>query len=161
MLSTLDILKKIEEHIEEPYRLEGYEVIRIQLIGVKHKTLQIMIDRLDGVGITLDDCTKVSRLTSILLDQIDPIEEAYSLEISSAGMERPLTKPHHFIKNVGRKVSLNTHTLIKNRKKYVGMLARADEHGINLVVPEELVDGSLDVDLSYSDIKNAKIKPEF
>ena len=157
----MDIIHKIEAHIEEPYRLEGYEAIRVQLTGVKHKTLQIMIDRLDGAEITLEDCTKVSRLTSILLDQIDPIEQNYSLEMSSAGMERPLTKPHHFIKNVGKKVTLNTHTLIKSRKKYVGMLARADEHGINLVVPEELVDGSLDVDLLYSNIKNAKIKPEF
>lgn len=157
----MDILQNIEAHIEEPYRLEGYEVVRVQLTGVKHKTLQIMIDRLDGVEITLEDCTKVSRLTSILLDQIDLIKDAYSLEMSSAGMERPLTKPHHFIKNVGKKVSLNTHTLIKCRKKYIGTLARADEHGINLVVSEELVDGSLDVDLSYADIKNAKIKPEF
>jgi len=157
----LDIIHKIEAHIEEPYRLEGYEAIRVQLTGVKHKTLQIMIDRLDGLELTLDDCTKVSRLTSILLDQIDLIEENYSLEMSSAGMERPLTKPHHFIKHVGKKVSLNTHTLIKSRKKYIGTLARADEHGINLVVPEELVDGSLDVDLLYSNIKNAKIKPEF
>lgn len=157
----MDILQNIEAHIEEPYRLEGYEVVRVQLTGVKHKTLQIMIDRLDGVEITLEDCTKVSRLTSILLDQIDLIKDAYSLEMSSAGMERPLTKPHHFMKNVGKKVSLNTHTLIKSRKKYIGTLARADEHGINLEVPEELVDGSLDVDLSYADIKNAKIKPEF
>lgn len=157
----MDILQKIEAHIEEPYRLEGYEVVRVQLTGVKHKTLQIMIDRLDGIEITLEDCTKVSRLTSILLDQIDLIKDAYSLEMSSAGMERPLIKPHHFIKNVGKKISLNTHTLIKNRKKYVGTLAQADEHGINLVILEELVDGSLDIDLSYTDIKNAKIKPEF
>lgn len=157
----MDILQKIEAHIEEPYRLEGYEVVRVQLTGVKHKTLQIMIDRLDGVEITLDDCTKVSRLTSILLDQIDLIKDPYSLEMSSAGLDRPLTKPHHFVNNVGKKVSLNTHALIKGRKKYIGTLERADGHGVNLVVQEELVDGSLDIDLSYADIKNAKIKPEF
>ncbi|MDP2193475.1 MAG: ribosome maturation factor RimP, partial [Alphaproteobacteria bacterium] len=97
----MDIITKIEAHLEKPYALEGYEIVRIQLNGMKRKTLQIMIDRLDGQAITLDDCTNVSHLTSMLLDQIDLIDDQYALEVSSTGLDRPLTKPHHFQKCVG------------------------------------------------------------
>lgn len=154
----MDIIQRIEEHLQEPYRLEGYEVARIQLTGIKQKVLQIMIDRLDGESIIIEDCVKVSRLTSILLDQIDIITEAYNLEVSSPGMDRPLTKPSHYIKNVGKVVSLNTQMLVKNRKRFVGLLASASEHGITLKVEDPLIDGSTEIELTYPDIKNAKIK---
>lgn len=158
MKNHLDIIQKIEEHLQEPYRLEGYEIVRVQLTGVKSKTLQIMIDRLDGKEIVIEDCVAVSRLTSILLDQIDVIAEAYHLEVSSPGLDRPLTKPHHYIKNVGKLVSLNTQTLIKNRKRFVGLLAAASEDGITLKVDDPLIDGTNEVDLAYHDIRSAKIK---
>ncbi|CAO5675477.1 MAG: Ribosome maturation factor RimP [Holosporales bacterium] len=157
----MDILKKIELHLEEPYRLDGYEIVRLQLTGQKRKVLQVMIERLDAVPITLDDCEKVSRLTSILLDEIDIIKEAYVLEMSSAGIDRPLIKPKHYIRYVGQSVSLYTHTLIKNRKKFIGVLEKADEHGISLIVEEPFVDGSKDVDIGYDDIRSCKLKVDF
>lgn len=157
----MDILKKIELHLEEPYRLDGYEIVRLQLTGQKRKVLQVMIERLDAVPITLDDCEKVSRLTSILLDEIDLIKEAYVLEMSSAGIDRPLIKPKHYMRYVGQSVSLYTHTLIKNRKKFIGVLEKADEHGISLIVEEPFVDGSKDVDIGYDDIRSCKLKVDF
>lgn len=157
----MDILKRLELHLEEPYRLEGYEIVRIQLTGQMRKILQIMIDRLDGVPITLEDCEKVSRLTSILLDEIDLIKDAYNLEMSSAGLDRPLTKTKHYIAHVGQSVSLYTHTLIKNRKRFVGLLEKADEHGISLKVEDPLEDGSTEVDISYSDIRSCKLHVNF
>lgn len=157
----MDIITKIETHLEKPYTLEGYEIVRIQLNGMKRKTLQIMIDRLDEQPITLDDCTNVSHLTSMLLDQIDLIDDQYALEVSSTGLDRPLTKPHHYKKCVGQNVSLTTHALIKNRKKFQGRLSAADDGSIVIILTEALIDGSLDVKLSYNDIKNAKIKPDF
>ncbi|MBP9752418.1 MAG: ribosome maturation factor RimP [Proteobacteria bacterium] len=157
----MDSYKKIENHIEDALALEGYEIIRIQLTGVKRKILQIMIDRLDGAGITLDDCTKVSNLTSILLDQIDVISDAYNLEISSPGLDRPLVKPSHFMKFVGSNVSVFTHILIKNRKKFIGVLEKCDECGITLQVSEPLVDGSMEAQIPFSDIRSAKLKIDF
>ncbi|CAO4840355.1 MAG: Ribosome maturation factor RimP [Holosporales bacterium] len=157
----MDILKKIELHLEEPYRLDGYEIVRLQLTGQKRKVLQVMIERLDAVAITLDDCEKVSRLTSILLDEIDLIKEAYVLEMSSAGIDRPLITPKHYMRYVGQSVSLYTHTLIKNRKKFIGVLEKADESGISLKVEEPFVDGSKDVDIGYSDIRSCKLKVDF
>ncbi|CAO5683312.1 MAG: Ribosome maturation factor RimP [Holosporales bacterium] len=157
----MDPLKKIEEHIEGALELEGYEVVRIQLTGTKRKILQIMIDRLDGVSISLDDCTKVSNLTSILLDQIDVISDAYNLEISSPGLDRPLVKPSHFMKFVGSSISVFAHVLIKNRKKFIGVLEKCDECGITLKVSEPLVDGSLEVEIPFRDIRSAKLKVDF
>lgn len=157
----MDILKKIELHLEEAYRLDGYEIVRLQLTGQKRKVLQIMIERLDAVPITLDDCEKVSRLTSILLDEIDLIKEAYVLEMSSAGIDRPLIKPAHYMRYVGQSVSLYTHTLIKNRKKFIGLLEKADENAIVLTVEEPFVDESKDVEIAYSDIRSCKLKVDF
>ena len=74
----------------------NYEVVRILTIGQKNPTLQIMIDRLDGKDITVDDCATVSRAVSAVLDEKDPIKDQYSLEVSSPGLDRPLTKLEHF-----------------------------------------------------------------
>ena len=67
----------------------GYELVRILTIGQKNPTLQIMIDRLDGENIVVDDCATVSRAVSELLDEKDPIAGQYSLEVSSPGLDRP------------------------------------------------------------------------
>lgn len=157
----MDVLQKIEQHLESPLSLEGYDIVRIQLTGTKYKILQIMVDRLDDNQISLDDCEKVSRLSSILLDQLDAISDQYNLEVSSAGMERPLTKPKHFEKFKGDNVTLITHFLIKDRKKFTGMLEKVDEHGITLKVDESLSDGSHEIELKFSDIRSAKLKIAF
>ena len=60
----------------------GYELVRVLTVGAKNPTLQVMIDRKDGKDITVDDCAKVSRVLSDLLDEKDPIESQYALEVS-------------------------------------------------------------------------------
>lgn len=157
----MDIAQKIEKHIGPPLELEGYDLVRIRLSGDRRKVLQIMIDRLDGNSITLDDCVSVSRLSSILIDQIDPLADAYSLEVSSTGLDRPLTKPAHFEKAIGQKVALTTNFLIKNRKRFSGILEKVDERAITLCVDHSLADESTHVSLDFSDIHSAKIKIDF
>ena len=96
----------LEDLIEPIVTKQGYELVRILTIGQANLTLQVMIDKLDGTDITVDDCAKVSRALSDMLDEKDPIENRYSLEVSSPGLDRPLTKPAHFERYIGYEIKL-------------------------------------------------------
>ncbi|MEJ0071689.1 MAG: ribosome maturation factor RimP [Pseudomonadota bacterium] len=74
----------------------GYRIVRVQFNAGRRATLQIMAERLDDAGMTVDDCATISRATSALLDVEDPIPGAYDLEVSSPGIDRPLTRREDF-----------------------------------------------------------------
>jgi ribosome maturation factor RimP len=82
--------------------------------------LRIYIDKDEGVD--LDDCQKISTLLSDLLDQEDPIEQAYFLEVSSPGLDRPLKREKDFRKYEGHLVNVKTYSLVEGRKKWQGRL---------------------------------------
>ena len=104
----------------------GYETVRIITIGQANPTLQIMIDRLDGKDIVVEDCAKVSRKVSEVLDEKDPIKDQYNLEVSSPGLDRPLTKPEHFARFTGYEAKVETDELIENRKRFKGKIISID-----------------------------------
>ena len=81
----MSVEKHIRDIISSSLEARGYRVVRIQLQGSKRKTLQIMIERDDGNNITIDDCTAVSQIASVLLDVNDLIHESYVLEVSWIG----------------------------------------------------------------------------
>ncbi len=83
--------------------------------------LRVYIDKEDGVSI--DDCVEVSRHLSDALDEVDPIEGSYTLEVSSAGLERPLKKPQHFELCMGKEVTVKFYRPINGKKEYVGILS--------------------------------------
>lgn len=157
----MDLCQRIESIIESSVQARGYEIVRIQVNGQIRKTLQIMIDRIDGQNITVDDCETVSRLTSQLLDAEDPIAGAYNLEVSSPGMDRPLVKPAHFIKYCGQTVVVQTQLPIDNRKKFRGQLAFADEHGIKILRDDVAASENNELTLEYGDIRSAHLHIEF
>lgn len=105
----------------------GYELVRVMTIGAKNPTLQVMIDRLDGKDITVDDCATVSRALSDVLDEKDPIENQYSLEVSSPGIDRPLTKPQHFVRFAGYDAKIETIHPVENRKRFKGKILAIDD----------------------------------
>lgn len=105
----------------------GYELVRVMTIGAKNPTLQVMIDRLDGNDITVDDCATVSRALSDVLDEKDPIENQYSLEVSSPGIDRPLTKLQHFVRFVGYEAKIETIQPVENRKRFKGKILAVDD----------------------------------
>lgn len=105
----------------------GYELVRVMTIGAKNPTLQVMIDRLDGKDITVDDCATVSRKLSDVLDEKDPIENQYSLEVSSPGIDRPLTKPQHFARFAGYDAKIETIHPVENRKRFKGKILAIDD----------------------------------
>ena len=153
----MELCQRIEDLIAPVMHDDGYAVVRIQNTGTIRKTLQIMIERLDDVNIGIEDCEKVSRLISPMLDVEDWISDAYTLEISSPGLERPLVKPKDFIRFIGQPVSLQTNFSIKNRKKFQGTLEFASETGIRVSLDQPNDDKSTDIELSYSDIRVARL----
>ncbi|MBR1605933.1 MAG: ribosome maturation factor RimP [Alphaproteobacteria bacterium] len=114
----------------------GYETVRIMTIGQTNPTLQIMIDKTDGTEITVDDCAKVSRALSEILDEKDPIADKYNLEVSSPGLDRPLTKPAHFQKFAGNEVKIETDELVDGRKRFKGVLKGIEGSDVLLTMDE-------------------------
>ena len=113
----------LQDLIEPVVQGAGYELVRVLTIGQANPTLQVMIDNLDHkTDITVDDCAKVSRLLSDMLDEKDPIENKYSLEVSSPGLDRPLTKLEHFIRFGGYEVKIETEEKVENRKRFKGKI---------------------------------------
>ena len=107
----------------------GYETVRIMTIGQVNPTLQVMIDVPDGSReINVDDCAKVSRALSAVLDEKDPIKDKYSLEVSSPGLDRPLTKPEHFVRFKGYTAKVETINEVDKRKRIKGVILGLDEN---------------------------------
>lgn len=109
----------------------GYDVVRIQLTGgERRKLLQIMIERHDLKNLTVDDCEKVSRALSPILDEKDPIESNYSLEVSSPGIDRPLIKLADFDRFKGFEAKIETTLPVNGRKRFVGRLAGTEQDNV-------------------------------
>ncbi|PTW50501.1 MULTISPECIES: ribosome maturation factor RimP [Rhodovulum] len=104
----------------------GFELVRVRLMGGKTKTLQVMAERPDG-GIEVDDCAKISTAISAVLDVEDPIEEAYTLEVSSPGIDRPLTRLKDFETWDGYEAKLETAEMIDGRRRFKGMLQGVED----------------------------------
>lgn len=106
----------------------GFETVRVLLTGNVRKTLQVMIDLKDGSReVTVDDCALASRAISKILDEKDPIKEQYTLEVSSPGIDRPLTKPAHFARFKNSEIKIETKTIVDERKRIKGTLLGIDE----------------------------------
>ncbi|QBX33658.1 ribosome maturation factor RimP [Paracoccus liaowanqingii] len=111
----------------------GYELVRVRLQGGKTATLQIMADRPEG-GINVDDCAQISTAVSATLDVEDPIADNYYLEVSSPGIDRPLTRLKDFEAFEGYEARLDINQPIDGRKRFKGLLAgvEGDEVLINI-----------------------------
>ena len=100
----------------------GYEIVDLDLTreGLK-RILRVFIDHPEGIGV--EDCTDFSQRFSALLDEEDPIPTSYLLEVSSPGIERPLTKPEHFQRFAGEGVELKLYSPYSGRRKFKGRIA--------------------------------------
>ncbi|MBZ8117881.1 ribosome maturation factor RimP [Roseovarius sp. LXJ103] len=100
----------------------GFDLVRVRLMSGNTATLQIMAERPEG-GIEVDECGQISTAVSAALDVEDPIVEAYTLEVSSPGIDRPLTMLKHFEAFEGYEAKLETSELIDGRRRFKGVLA--------------------------------------
>jgi ribosome maturation factor RimP len=130
----------------------GYELVDLEYAaGRASAVLRFFIDRPQGIG--LDDCERVSHELSALLDVEDPVPTAYTLEVSSPGMDRVLRTPAHFQRFVGQRIWLELRAARDGRRRYTGRLTAFDAEGI-----EMQVDGAT-VSVPYADIGRARLAP--
>ncbi|MDU8910211.1 ribosome maturation factor RimP [Aestuariicoccus sp. MJ-SS9] len=116
----------------------GFELVRIRLMGGNTPTLQIMAERTGG-GIEVDECAEISTAVSAVLDVEDPILDAYTLEVSSPGIDRPLTRLKDFEDFEGYEAKLETSELIEGRKRFKGMLAGVEGTEVLINIAEGTV----------------------
>jgi ribosome maturation factor RimP len=127
----MQIEQKVCEIIEPPLSDLGYEVVRAKYFNRgKANILQIMIDRTDQTPITIDDCEKVSHTVSALLDVEDPISDAYNLEVSSPGIDRPLVKLKDYIKYKGYDIIVHLYNPVDNNRNPRGKLEDVIDNNI-------------------------------
>jgi ribosome maturation factor RimP len=115
--------QRLLELLDPVAEAAGYEIVRLRLMGGDHvRRLQIMAERPDGTML-VEDCTALSRAISEVLDAADPIRGEYVLEVSSPGIDRPLTRLADFETYRGDEVRLELDRLVENRRRFKGRLA--------------------------------------
>ncbi len=140
---------KIVQLIEPTLADLGFEVVRVAFVG--ERTLQVMVDRADGAQVVVDDCAAASRAVSAVLDVADPIPGKYTLEVSSPGIDRPLTRAHDFSRFAGHQVKVELRDAIEGRKRYRGRLLGLAGAGIRLACDDA------EVELPLEDVRRAKL----
>ena len=127
--------RRIAEIISPVIEDMGFELVRVRLMAGKKTTLQVMADRPSG-GIEVDDCADISNAISAILDVEDPILDEYTLEVSSPGIDRPLTRLKDFDMYEGYEAKLETSDLIDGRRRFKGMLAGIEDDEVLINVEE-------------------------
>lgn len=128
----------------------GFELVRLRLMGGKRAVLQIMADK-PGGGIEVDDCARISRAVSAVLDVEDPIAGEYVLEVSSPGIDRPLTRLKDFETWAGYEARLETDEAIDGRRRFRGLLHGVEDGEVLVEIPEGTIG------LAFEMIADAKL----
>jgi ribosome maturation factor RimP len=130
----------------------GFEIVRVAMTNGRQPTLQVMADRADGSLISVEDCAEISQALSAIFDVEEPLTGAYDLEVSSAGIDRPLTRPKDFATFAGFEAKVETKAPVAGRKRFRGLLKGVNGGGDVLMD----VDGA-EVALPMTAIGNAKL----
>jgi len=132
----------------------GFELVRVRLMGGKTRILQIMADRPDG-GIGVDECADISTAVSAVLDVEDPLEDNYVLEVSSPGIDRPLTRLKDFEVWKGWEARIETSELIGGRRRFKGDLAGVE--GDEVLITIEEGEAEVTIGLQFDWLSDAKL----
>ena len=122
LIAKSSIDRRLAEIVTPVIEDLGFELVRLRLMSGKTATLQIMAERPEG-GIEVDECADISTAVSAVLDVEDPIIDAYALEVSSPGIDRPLTRLKDFDTYEGYEAKIETQEMIDGRKRWRGVLA--------------------------------------
>lgn len=149
---------QIEKMLTSPFMELGLSIVRVQISGSQRKVLELMIERIDGEAVKMQDCVQASREASAFLDVEDPIQGAYTLEVTSPGLDRPLVKREDYKRFEGHEIKLETYVAKNGQKRYTGILNGVTETGFML----NAVDGKEDavIEFEYADVKKARLVPD-
>lgn len=137
--------------LAEPLEAEGFDIVRVLFSGDRRPKLQIMVERRDGRAVNVDDCARASRLVSAILDVEDPLAGPYVLEVSSPGIDRPLTRLKDFERFAGFEARVELRMPLDGRRRFKGRILGVDDDRIRLAAERE------EVELSFDDIQKAKL----
>ena len=143
---------KLAAIITPRLELMGFELVRVAVLGRERPTVQVMADRADGAQISVEDCEQISHDVSAALDVDDPIPGAWTLEVSSAGIDRPLTRIKDWSRFAGHAARVETVVPQDGRRRFAGIVLGADEAAARV----RLEDGQ-EVALRHADIRRAKL----
>lgn len=121
--------ERLKALIEPVVEAAGFELVRVRVTGGKTKTLQVMAERADHT-MSAEDCAALSRALSPALDEADPIEGNYNLEVSSPGIDRPLVRLKDFEDWQGWPAKLELNRLVEGRKRFSGVVAGTDDGAV-------------------------------
>ncbi len=130
----------------------GYELVRVLILGRERPTVQVMADRADGAQISVEDCERITHAVSAVLDVDDPLPGAWTLEVSSAGIDRPLTRVKDWVRFAGHQARVEMLMPHEGRRRFTGIILGADATHARL-----RLDGGDDVTLTLSEIRRAKL----
>ncbi len=125
-----DLLRRIEDIVAPTIVGMGFELVRVHLS--RGGTLQVMIEPADGRPMDVEDCANVSRALSAVLDVEDPITSAYTLEVSSPGIDRPLTRAKDYVRWTGHMARLETTEPVEGRRRFKGTLLGLEDGIVKL-----------------------------
>jgi ribosome maturation factor RimP len=139
--------------IEPTLQAMGYALVRVAIVGgAGRPTLQVMAERVDGAAMSVDDCADISESISAVLDVEDPIAGAYTLEVSSPGIDRPLVKKADYDRFAGFEARVETSEPVSGRKRFRGRLLGTGEDTVRLKL-----DTGEDVEVPLARISKAKL----
>lgn len=138
LIAKAAIDRRMAEIITPVIEDMGYELVRVRLMSGKQTVLQIMADKPEG-GIEVDDLAKINQALGAILDVEDPIIEEYTLEVSSPGIDRPLTRLKDFDMFEGYEAKIETEELVGGRRRFKGELAGIDGDEVLINVEEGTV----------------------
>lgn len=114
----------------------GYELVRVQVSGKERPVVQIMADRADGAPFRVEDCEAISHTIGAVLDVADPIRGEWTLEVSSAGIDRPLTRAKDWNRYAGHLATLELAVPVEGRKRFRGIALGADAEAVRMKLDE-------------------------
>ncbi|KAA9006911.1 ribosome maturation factor RimP [Histidinibacterium aquaticum] len=154
MIAKTAMDRRIAEIVTPVIEDMGYELVRVRLMSGKTSTLQIMAQKPDGT-IEVDDCAEISTAVSAVLDVEDPILDAYTLEVSSPGIDRPLTRLKDFDPWEGYVAKLETDELIDGRRRFKGVLGGTE--GSEVLIEIEEHGEPVTIGLQFDWLSDAKL----
>lgn len=154
LIAKAAIDRRLAEIIGPVIEDMGFELVRIRLMSGKHQTLQIMAERPTG-GIEVDECAEISTAVSAVLDVEDPILDAYTLEVSSPGIDRPLTRLKDFDTYEGYEAKIETTDMIDGRRRFKGVLAGVE--GEDVLMNIDVNGETQTVGLNFDWLSDAKL----
>ena len=137
--------------IEPKAQAEGVEIVTLEIVGAKKApTIRVFIDTDHGVG--FDELASAQSWINEIMDEIDPFPGAYTLEVSSPGIDRPLRTPEHFERFAGERAVIKTQGQIEGRSSFSGTISEADEERVKIDC-----DGTV-YEIPYAQVKRANLK---